>query len=345
MPRPGPAAARLLNAEAKLHNRAMFDWNDLKYFLAVARHGSTIAAAKALGLSQSTIHRRLEELQKRLGARLVTRQPAGYRLTELGKDLLDYAERVEDTAVAFHRRLAASETEPTGTVRVTCPEALGSRLMRSGLIEKFNARYPKLRVEFVMSDKVVDLAKGEADVAFRATVPSDPTLFGRKISPSPWAVYASKTYVARHGGIDGIEDIDRHAVVRYDGALRLHPAARWLQKVAPNAPAAARGAGLPAILMAAKSGAGVAVMPVIVGDQEADLVQLFGPIPDLPSDIYLLMHEDMKGTPRVRAFFDFVISELAALRPILNPGARPAKRKAARKGRPSKRRKSARVRA
>jgi DNA-binding transcriptional LysR family regulator len=328
-----------------MHNRTMFDWNDLKYFLAVARHGSTIAAAKAMGLSQSTVHRRLDELQRQLGVRLVTRQPAGYRLTELGKELREYAERVEDSAAAFQRRLAAAETKPIGTVRVTCPEALGSRLMRSGLFEKFNVRYPRLRVEFVMSDRLVDLGKGEADVAFRATVPTDPALFGRRISPSPWAVYASKTYVAHHGGIDSVTDIGRHAIVRYDGALRDHPAARWLQKVAPNAPISARGTGLPAILMAAKSGAGLAAMPMIVGAEEKDLVQLFGPIPDLPSDIYLLMHEDMKGTPRVRALFDFLIAELPAIRPILNPAARAQKPKAARKGRPSKARKSARARA
>src|SRR6185437_10392058 len=126
----------------------MFDWNDLKYFLAVARHGSTVAGAKALGQSQSTVHRRLGELERRLGRQLVARRPSGYRLTELGVNLLAYAERVEAAVAAFERRISASKTELTGTVRVTCPEALGSRLMRSNLIDKFNARHPGLRVEF-----------------------------------------------------------------------------------------------------------------------------------------------------------------------------------------------------
>jgi DNA-binding transcriptional LysR family regulator len=297
----------------------MFDWNDLKYFLAVARHGSTIAAAKALGSSQSTVHRRLVTLEKQLNCRLVLRQVTGYRLTELGEELRDYAQRVENAALDFQRRLAASKTDLTGTVRVTCPEALGARLMRSHLIEKFNKRYPKLRVEFVMSDKFVDLAKGEADIAFRAAVPTDGTLFGRKIAPSPWAVYASKAYVERHGGIDKIADIDRHAMIRFDGDMRSHPAARWLQSVAPNARIAARGSALPAVLLALRSGVGMAAIPMIVGEEESDLVQLFGPIPNLPSDIYLLMHEDMKRTPRVRAFFDFIIEELATLRPLLTP--------------------------
>ena len=300
----------------------MFDWNDLRHFLAVARHGSTIAAAKALSVNQSTVHRRLDELEKRIGRQLVVRQPSGYKLTELGRDMLTYAEQVEKAAQSFERRLAASDTEFAGTVRVTCPEVLGLQLMRSQLIEKFRARFPGLRVEMIVSDKYLDLAKGEADIAFRACVPmpTDPTLFGRKIAPSPWAVYASKAYIERHGGIGRSEEINRHAVIHFEASMRDHPAARWLRSVAPDANVAALGSGLPAALTAVKSGVGVGVLPVNLGDNENDLVRLFGPIPNLPSDIYLLIHEDMKETPRVRAFFDFIISELATVRRVLDAG-------------------------
>jgi DNA-binding transcriptional LysR family regulator len=300
----------------------MFDWDDLRHFLAVARCGSTLAAAKALNVNQSTVHRRLDELEKRLGRKLVIRQSTGYKLTELGQSILLCAERVEEAVQAVERRLAASDIDLAGIVRVTCPEVLGLRLMRSQLIEKFNARYPGLRVEMIVSDKYFDLAKGEADIAFRACtpMPTDPTLFGRKIVPSPWAVYASKGYVERHGGIGRSEEINRHAVIHFEASMRDHPAARWLQAVAPEANVIARGSGLPAALTAVKSGVGVGVLPVNLGDNERDLVRLFGPIPNLPSDIYLLIHEDMKETPRVRAFFDFVISELSIVRQILEAG-------------------------
>lgn len=302
----------------------MFDWNDLKHFLAVARCGSTVAAAKALNVNQSTVQRRLDELEKQLGRQLVVRQPAGYKLTELGQDIVTYAERVEEAVQAFERRLAASDTELAGIVRVTCPEVLGLRLMRSQLIDKFNARYPGMRVEMIVSDKYFDLAKGEADIAFRACapMPTDPTLFGRKIAPSPWAVYASKKYVERHGGIDRSKEINRHAVIGFEASMRNHPAARWLQSVAPDANVIARGSGVPAALTAVKSGVGLGVLPVTLGDNESDLVRLFGPIPNLPSDIYLLIHEDMKETPRVRVFFDFIISELAAVRQVLGTDMR-----------------------
>jgi DNA-binding transcriptional LysR family regulator len=264
----------------------------------------------------------LDELEKRLGRQLVVRQPTGYKLTELGLDIVTYAERVEEAVQAFERRLAASDTDLAGTVRVTCPEVLGLRLMRSQLIKEFNGRYPELRVEIIVSDKYLDLAKGEADIAFRACVPmpTDPTLFGRKIAPSPWAVYASKGYIERHGGIGRSEDINQHPVIHFEASMRDHPAARWFQSVAPDANVVARGSGLPAALTAVKSGVGVGVLPVTLGDNDSDLVRLFGPIPNLPSDIYLLIHEDMKETPRVRAFFDFIISELSAVRQILNSG-------------------------
>src|SRR3974377_1464416 len=112
----------------------MFDWNDLKYFLAVARHGRTIAPAKALNVNQSTVQRRLDELEKRVGRQLVLRQPTGYKLTELGQDMVTYAEHVERAVQAFERRLVASDTRLTGSVRVTCPEGVGGRLLHSPFI-------------------------------------------------------------------------------------------------------------------------------------------------------------------------------------------------------------------
>jgi DNA-binding transcriptional LysR family regulator len=106
----------------------------------------------------------------------------------------------------------------------------------------------------------------------------------------------------------------------FDGNMLNHPAAQWLQTAAPDARVAARSTSLPSLLQAIKSGAGVGTLPVIVGDAEGDLVRLYGPIPNLATGFYLLMHEDMKTTPRVQAFFDFVIEEIATIREILGTG-------------------------
>jgi DNA-binding transcriptional LysR family regulator len=296
----------------------VFDWNDLKYFIAVARSGSTLAAAKTLRQSQSTVHRRIEDLEKRLGQQLVRRHPTGYRLTELGEKLRSYAERVEQTVVDFERQASAWGKDVRGTVKVTCPDEVGSRLLTSGLIDKFNEHYPALRVEFVMSDKNLDLAKGQADIAVRAVPPTDDTLFGRKVADSSWAVYASQSYVKRYGGVKRSEDIDHHSIVLFDGKMRDHRSAHWLKSVAPNARIAARANNMLAMQLAVKSGAGLAPMPVIVGEKDEALVRVFGPVKEITTPFFLLMHADMKRTPRVRAFFDFMIEELPRLRALLS---------------------------
>jgi DNA-binding transcriptional LysR family regulator len=309
----------------------VFDWNDLRYFIAVARGGSTLAAAKALRLSQSTVHRRLEALERQLGQQLVVRHPTGYRLTELGEELRAHAERVEQSVTDFERRVAAWGKDVGGTVKVTCPDEVGSRLLTSGLIDRFSERYPALRVEFVMSDRNLDLAKGQADIAIRGVAPTDETLIGRKIAESAWAVYCSKSYAQRCGDIKRPEDINHHSIVLFDGRMRDHRSALWLRSVAPNARIAARAGNLPAMLLATKSGAGLAVLPVIVGEKDKALVRVLGPVQDIATPFYLLMHEDMKRTPRVRVLFDFLIEALPQLKQLLSGNAKERKKRILRK--------------
>lgn len=295
----------------------MFEWDDVKYFLAVAQHGSTLAAAKALGLSQSTVHRRIAELERKIGRELVKRHATGYRLTEFGEEMLPYAKQIEQAALAFEQRKATIERGEVGVIRVTCPEPIIYRITQSSLLDRFHARYPGLRVEFVMSDKYLDLAKGDADVALRSGDTDDDVLVGRKIADSLWAVYGSHKYIERRGRPARVEDLDRHAMVGLDESMANHRAAKWLREVAPDAEIAARISSVLGLVSAAKSGIGLTAMPTALGDAEADLVRVLGPIPELTRSWRLLTHPDLRKTPRVSAFFDFVNDEIAALRPIL----------------------------
>src|SRR5262249_54029656 len=230
----------------------MFDWNDLRYFLAVARTGSTIAAAKALGWSQSTVQRRLARLE---------RHPTGYRLTALGEDLRRYAEEVEEAVAVFERHLAASDKRLTGTVRVTCPEGLVDPLL-TPLVDAFQARYPGLRVDLIVTERFLDLSKGEAEIAVRGGEPRDPVLIGRKIADNPWAVYASRSYIERHGRPERPEDINHHAIIDFSGDIANLLLAKWLRSVAPQATIAARSNSVIGLLMAAKSDVGLTILPV-----------------------------------------------------------------------------------
>ncbi|MDP9931934.1 LysR family transcriptional regulator [Variovorax paradoxus] len=295
----------------------MFDWNDLKYFLAVAHHHSTLAAGRALQVNQSTVQRRLAELERRLGRQLVQRHPTGYRLTEFGEALLPYAESVAKAVAALEQQLESAQLEAVGVIRVTCPEPLVYRITQTTLLDRFHARYPGLRVEFVMSDKYLDLMKGEADVALRSGDTVDNELVGRKIGDSLWAVYASRKYVERCGQPDRVEALEQHDLVGFDETMANHRAAQWLRNVAPHGRVVARNNSVLGLLYSVKAGVGIAPLPTAIADVEPELVRVLGPVSELARIWRLLTRADLRHTPRVAAFFDFMIEEIDTLRPII----------------------------
>jgi molybdate transport repressor ModE-like protein len=295
----------------------MFDWNDLRYFIAVARHGSTSAAARALKVDQSTVQRRLGELERRIGQALVERRPTGYRLTAFGEQLLPHAQQVEQSVQALEQVLQASARELTGVVRVTCPEPIVYRIAQSHLLDRFRAAHPGLQVEFLMSDRYLDLTKGEADVALRSGDTVDNTLVGRKLGDSLWALYGSREYLARHGRPAQLQDLPRHALVGLDDSMAGHRAATWLRQVAPDARIAASAGSVLGLVSSARAGVGLAPLPTALGDAEPELVRVLGPIPELTRIWRVLTTRQLRRTPRVSAFFDFLVSEVDTLRPIL----------------------------
>jgi DNA-binding transcriptional LysR family regulator len=199
---------------------------------------------------------------------------------------------------------------------VTCAEGI-AYLVLTPLLEKFHARYPGLKVDVILTDRILDLAKGEADVAVRAAQLEDSTLIGRKISDLAWGFYSTRGYAERHGGMSGTEDIGRHSLIAFDGELADMQVAKWLRAVAPGARIAARSSGVTGALLTAKSGIGTAMLPSHIGDSDSDLVRLLGPLKEPLTACYLLAHPDLHKTPRVRAFFDFMIEEIEQFRPML----------------------------
>lgn len=292
----------------------MFNWNDLKYFLAVARGGSTLAASRILKVNQSTVQRRLVELEDELKLRLVERLPSGYRLTLAGKAVLSEAEAAATAMESFER--ACFEAAHAHILRLTCPEPIADRLARSGFLERFQARYPQLRVEFVLADRYIDLAKGEADVALRSG-DTDGDLVGRKIADSLWAVYACNDYVRRRGAPASIAEIGRHPVVAFESGLSSHRLSLWLNEIAPDAHVAARSNSVLGLVSAVKSGVGIAALPIALGDSDPDLVQVLPPVDALTRPWRLLCHPDSRRLQRVEAFFDFVNSQIDELQPVL----------------------------
>jgi DNA-binding transcriptional LysR family regulator len=295
----------------------MFDWNDLRSLLAVARDGSTLAAARSMGVNQSTVQRRLASLEAELGGRLVERLASGYRLTDLGRAVMPQAEAVEHAAIAFADAVHQRARQGSGIIRVTCPEPIAVRLAKAGFLDRFHVAHPGLRVEFVLSDQYVDLTKGEADVALRSGDTDDAILVGRKIATSLWAIYASRSYVERHGAPVSPDELGRHSLIGFEETMTRHRTVSWLGEVAPGAHFAARSTSVLGLISATKAGVGIAPLPMALGDAEADLIRVIGPVAELTRAWRILCHPDQRHTPRIEAFFAFVLSQTEALKPIL----------------------------
>src|SRR5262249_1255605 len=154
-------------------------------------------------------------------------------------------------------------------------------------------------VELLLSDRFVDLSKREADIALRSQGPEleDESLVGRKIAEGAWGVYASHTYVERHGAPTRPGDINDHSVVECTGVMVNNSAGRWLRRGGPRAAVAAHSDSWAGLFSAVKSGAGVAPMPYVIGDRDSELVRVIDHIPELVSHFYLLVHRDMQRAP------------------------------------------------
>jgi molybdate transport repressor ModE-like protein len=291
----------------------MFDWNDLRHFLEVARTGSMIGAAKALGVNQSTVQRRVAALEKAIGQPLVERLPEGYRLTRQGEQLLVEARQVEQAVNALERRVGSLGDTAQGSVRLTTLVTVGQRIMKSGLLERFHAQHPGVTIEMEMGQRVADLGKGEADVAIRGGDPGDDRLIGMKIADLPWGVYASRAFVERNGRPASAEWLSQYPVVELVDELVNVPASRFMREHAGSAPVVARCGNIPSAVLAVKAGAGLAALPSVHASEDDDLVCVLGPLAELAYPIYLLVHRDLRHAPRVSAFFEFCQRELKSV--------------------------------
>jgi DNA-binding transcriptional LysR family regulator len=192
----------------------VLDWDDLRFFLAVARGGSTLAAARAMRVSQTTAARRVAALEEALGLALFERRQAGYALTPAGEALVASAEAVELAAGGFAGMAAAQARDSTGTVRITTIELYASTLLPP-LLRDLHEAHPGIRIELDTADSLRDLAGGEADIALRAGKSEGwpAALVGRRFGPDPWTMYCSRDYAARHPRPLTQRDLKAHPII------------------------------------------------------------------------------------------------------------------------------------
>jgi len=308
-----------VNAQARAapaHERTgLMDWGHLRFFLELARTGSLSSAARKTGVDRNTVARRVLALERELGLPLFERGPQGWTRTAAGDDLAALASRVEQDVFALARHADARDRALTGTVRLTTATHLAAHLLVPAL-PALRLLHPGLILEITADQRTYDLTRREADLALRLGRPRDAGLVMRKLSDVAYGLYASRRpRAARPRTVDFSSD----PFVGFDESLASAPQERWLARVAPERQVVFRCNSTASLISAARAGVGVAVLPRFVADQDPLLERLEGPEP-VAHELWLLVHGDLRRTPRVRAIIEWVDATVAASRPVLCAG-------------------------
>jgi DNA-binding transcriptional LysR family regulator len=288
----------------------MFDWNDLRYFLAVAEGGSTLAAGRSLRVSQTTVARRIAALEAHLGLSLFDRRQAGYALTPAGMQLRDRAHVVAKAAEGFAEAAASQSRDLSGTVRLTTEEIFANTVL-APMLRDLRELHPQILIELDTSRSIRDLGAGEADIALRSTSqPAPAGVVGRRLCVDDWTLYCSRDYAQRHGVPKTKAELRQHALVGGGGGNLGRAYAAWIHELGLDDQVAIHHGTSTGLLSAIRSGLGLAVLPCIVGDDEPDLIRCLPPRRDHGRSMWLLTHERVRNTPRVRITIDFLYERL-----------------------------------
>jgi DNA-binding transcriptional LysR family regulator len=290
----------------------MFDWNDLRFFLAVARDGSTLAAGRSLRVSQTTVARRIAALEQALGVALFDKRQAGYSLTPAGQELLERGEEVEVSAARFADAASAQSRDTSGTVRITTEEIYAITLLAE-ILPALHEAHPEIMIDLDTSQQVRDLGAGEADISLRNTKSDQQPagLVGRQLCVDEWTLYCSRSYAARHGVPTSVAEMRDHSFIGGGGGNLWIHYQTWLRELGLESQVAMHHATSGGLLSGVRSGFGIAVLPCIVADADPELVRCVPPRPGHGRTLWLLTHERCRHTPRVRAVIDFVYERLS----------------------------------
>jgi DNA-binding transcriptional LysR family regulator len=286
------------------------DWDDLRFALAIIRHGRLSAAARHLSVTQTTVARRLATLERGAGVRLVHRGPEGYVLTELGEAIRARVERIEAEVLAIERMLHGQDTTLDRPVRMHSCDLL-SMLLLPPLATRLAARHPDICIEALTGAPEPDLIRHEADVMIRMRGFERPSVVVRRVGALRFGLYAAQAYLERHGVPDFRDRCAGHRLIAPMEQNQAPPQAAWLSAVAAEAQTTLRADNVTALLRAAAAGAGLALLPCTEAETVRGLRRLEPPVPVPDAEIWLAVHEDNRRVPRIRAVLDSIADMLA----------------------------------
>ena len=277
------------------------NWDDLRIFLSLARGGTLTTAAKALGVSHPTVARRVQALEKQIGARLFDRLPDRFVPTAAGAELLADTEAMEKAALSINRRSAGLSDTVSGVVRLSAGEAMAVLVARH--LPGLRARLPHIEFEVIASHTLANLSRREADLMIREQVPELTGIVTRKLCQVAYAVYAARSLEVRHTAMPALVDLPW---IGFDDDHSYMPGQRWLHDQLGRRPEIRVNNWL-VLHDAVRVGSGLAVMPCYLADQDSALRRVGGVLPEITTEQWLLVHRDLRALPRVRAVMDALV--------------------------------------
>jgi DNA-binding transcriptional LysR family regulator len=278
-------------------------WELYRSFLGVLNHGSLSGAARALGVAQPTVGRHVAALEKSLGLALFTRSQTGFLPTEAGLSLRVYAESMHSTAAALERAAASQGAGVKGTVRVTASDVIGVEVLPP-LIAALRDSHPDLAVELVLTDRVQDLLRREADIAVRMVQPRQELLVARRIGQIELGLYAHQRYLARHGTPGNLTELTKHSLIGFDETTAFVRSAGKAFSAWRREAFSLRTDNNLAQLALIRSGAGIGVCQSAIARRDDSIVRVLPRQFSLPLETWITMHEDLRNSPRCRVTFD-----------------------------------------
>lgn len=291
-------------------------WDDLRIVLAVTKESTLANAGRRLGMSYATVHRRLGQIEERIGVSLFDRTRAGNTPTLAAEELAQTARKIESQVLEVERRIVGRDLRPSGTVRVTTLDTLLVGVL-SPLMVEFQKSQRDISLDVVVSNQLHSLSNREADVAIRPSSAPHDTLIGRKVARLAYAAYGRRDQAQQLGDIGDLTQFDWLG----PGDAMIYPELEaWMEKRRLNARCSYRVSSLLAMRTAVRDGQGLAVLPCYLADPDTCLTRVTEPLPELEVDLWLLTHNDLRKTARVREFLDFMAAALKRLRPLLSGG-------------------------
>lgn len=295
------------------------DWDQLRFFLELARAGRLVIAARRLEVDHTTVSRRVQALEKKLGVALFLREPDGYQLTEAGRNLLPQVEAMESAYVGIAQSLGpGSDRQLSGLVRIGATEGYGSSILATQLT-RLSERHPDLKVELLALPRALQLSRNEADIVITLERPERGPFIITRLTDYRLRLYASRDYLAQQAPICEREHLKGHSFVSYVDDLLYSKELLFLDEVVKPARTPLRSTSILAQQQMVAAGAGLAILPAFAADQDPALVPVLPDAIHFTRTFWMLMPIELKDIARMRTTWNFLREQAAQLQSVLLP--------------------------